>query len=111
MTVHNKTVQAQLLQGPPPSMNMTDWNDISVMKKLMYYSKYLWCAIFLVNMVDDEHAVPWCELHVQGPALRDFFKRGINFTECDKKYKEICEDKPEIVLITKDCPNKKNVTE
>uniref|UniRef100_A0A224YN80 Lipocalin n=1 Tax=Rhipicephalus zambeziensis TaxID=60191 RepID=A0A224YN80_9ACAR len=114
-TLHgNITVQATLIKYPIPSMTMTDWNGKHVKKELQYYSKFLWCAIFFVRLIDDEIATgPWCELHVYGLALREAFKNGSSFTECDGKFNQICgKQRAEITLVTKNCTNiKKQMNE
>uniref|UniRef100_L7MA06 Putative group i salivary lipocalin n=1 Tax=Rhipicephalus pulchellus TaxID=72859 RepID=L7MA06_RHIPC len=111
-TVLNKTVQATLQQDPYPSMVLTDWNDLPVVKQLRYYSAFLWCAIFSVRLTNGEHAEPWCELHAQGIALREAFKNPSFFATFEEKYKEICGiAKPEIILVNKKCPNMTKVNE
>uniref|UniRef100_A0A131YFI8 Lipocalin n=1 Tax=Rhipicephalus appendiculatus TaxID=34631 RepID=A0A131YFI8_RHIAP len=90
-----------------PSMKMKDWNGINVVKVLIYWGYFSRCGIFFVMSEDDPHAVPWCEVHVQGPQLRAAYSRPpYSYTACDKKFYELCgQHRKQIFLAHTGCPN------
>uniref|UniRef100_L7LT94 Putative group i salivary lipocalin n=1 Tax=Rhipicephalus pulchellus TaxID=72859 RepID=L7LT94_RHIPC len=105
---HKFTVMADLHEQPNPSMNMTDWNGIPVRKDLEYWNPHLKFGIFFVYLQDDKNAAPWCELHVQGPALRAIYRQNppLPTTTWDQKFYQICgQGKKQIILFNKECPN------
>uniref|UniRef100_A0A131YVH8 Lipocalin n=1 Tax=Rhipicephalus appendiculatus TaxID=34631 RepID=A0A131YVH8_RHIAP len=71
-------VKARLLDYRYPSMTRRDWN-----------------------------AARWCEVHVRGPELRAAYNRSWHstYTACDAKFYELCENKAQIMLASRNCPN------